>query len=116
MLYSTNNGLYNMEQCILIHSEEWKNIFLNTLIIKIATLSTSQEKVKLKEVDIHGETLNVVNEALSIFDKFLTNTKEYEKIPIIDGDTGEDVDLYQNIDYKVLLSPFDGFFDNIEVK
>lgn len=116
MLYAKDDELLEMENCILKYQEEWKNIFLNMLTIKLAALSNSNKEIKIKEIDIQGEVLVVVDEALSIFDNFLTNTKKYEKIPIIDGDIGEDTTLYQTIDYKVILSPFDGFFDNIEVK
>lgn len=114
--YHKDNQTYNLEQCIWKHSEEWKTIFFNVLQIKVAVLANKKERMKLKEIDIHGMALDVVNEALPVFDKFLTNIKNYKKYATIDPYDNTDITLEQEVDYKVLLHPFDGFFDKLEVK
>lgn len=115
MLYHKDKQSYDLEKCIWRHSEEWKEIFFNVMQTKIALLGNS-ERMKLKEVDIEGIVLDTVNEAISVFDKFLINTKGYKKYSVIDPYDGTDTTLEQDIDYKILLSPFDGFFDKIEVR
>ena len=116
MLYVDNHFTYNLEDCIWRHSEEWKKILFNVLTVKIALLANSEQRMKLKEVDLHGMMLDVVNDAVPIFDKFLTNVKSYRKVPCIDEYDGTDTELYQDVDYKVMLHPFKGFFDSVEVR
>jgi len=115
MLYTDEKFDYSLEKCMWKHSEEWKKIFFNTLTIKISLLSV-QGRIKPKEVDIEGMLMDVVNDAIQVFDKYLINTKGYKKIAIEDEYDGTDTTLYQNIDYQVLLSPFEDFFYDIEVK
>lgn len=116
MLYCNDRGSYNLEECIKLYANEWQQILFNVMKVKIALLSNSKHRIKLKEVDIEGIVLEIINDAVSIFDKFLTNTKEYKKYPIIDGYDGTDITLEQNIDYRYMLSPFRDFFDKIEVR
>ena len=115
MLYTDEKFDYSLEKCMWKHSEEWKKIFFNTLTVKISLLSV-QSRIKPKEVDIEGIIMDVVSDAIQVFDKYLTNIKGYKKITIEDEYNGTDTTLYQNIDYQVLLSPFEDFFYNIEVK
>lgn len=115
MLYTDEKFDYSLERCMWLHSEEWKKIFFNALTIKISLLS-AQRRVKPKEVDIEGMLMDVVNDAIQVFDKYLTNIKGYKKIAIEDDYDGTDTTLYQDIDYKVLLSPFEDFFYDVEVK
>ena len=116
MYYLDEKFGYSLEECMFKHSEEWKKIFLNVLTVKIALLANSKRKMKLKEVDVQGMILDVVNEAIPVFDKFLYNNKGYKKVACIDEYDGSDVDQYEDIDYKIILAPFAGFFDGIEVK
>ena len=115
MLYTDEKFDYTLEKCMWKHSEEWKKIFFNTLTVKISLLSV-QSRIKPKEVDIEGIIMDVVSDAIQVFDKYLTNIKGYKKITIEDEYNGTDTTLYQNIDYQVLLSPFEDFFYNIEVR
>lgn len=116
MLYVDEKFSYSLEECMWKYSEDWKKILFNVLKVKIAVLANKKERMKLKEVDLYGMTLSVINEALPIFDKFLVNIKGYTKQPMIDEYDGTDITLQQEVNYKVLLHPFDGFFDEIEVK
>lgn len=115
MLYSDKNFHYDLEQCIWKHSEEWKKMFFNTLTVKISLLSV-QGRVKPKEVDIEAMLMDVVNDTIKVFDKYLVNIKGYHKVAYVDEYDGSDTTLYQDIDYKVLFKPFDSFLTNIEVK
>lgn len=116
MNYTDGQFHYGMEQLIWKHSEEWSKILFNVLKVKIALLYKEEKRVKPKEIDIEREILDVVNDAIPIFDKYLINIKGYEKYPVIDMADGTDIELIQKIDYKVLLCPFQGFFDMIEVR
>lgn len=107
MYYLDEKNRYSLEECMFKHSEEWKKIFFNVLTVKIVLLVNSKRRMKLKEVDIHGMILDVVNEAIPVFDRFLCN-KGYKKVACINE--------YEDIDYKIILAPFAGFFDRIEVK
>lgn len=115
MYYSDEKFGYSLEECMFKHSEEWKKIFFNVLTVKIVLLVNSKRRMKLKEVDIQGMMLDVVNEAIPVFDRFLCN-KGYKKVACIDEYDGSDIDQYEDIDYKIILAPFAGFFDGIEVK
>lgn len=116
MLYSDGKYSYTLEKLMHIHSEEWKQILFNVLTIEIAVLANNKKRIKLKEVDIEGITSDIAEKAIFSFDKFLVNTKEYTKEPILDEYDGTDITLYQDIDYKVMLAPFEDFFNNIEVR
>ena len=116
MYYSDGEFLYNMEKMMWKHSEEWQRILFNVLKVRIALLANRQQRIRPQDIDIHGVMLDIIDDAIPIFDKFLISVKGYTKYPIIDAYNGEEISAEQDIDYKILLSPFKNFFTNIEVK
>lgn len=116
MYYTKKNFLYSIEEMMWKYSKEWERILFNVLKVRIALLANKQERVRPQDIDIQGVVLDIVNDAIPIFDKFLTSIKGYDKMRVIDEFDGEEIDVEQYIDYKVLLFPFENFFDKIEVK
>ena len=116
MYYTDGKFLYNMEKMMWKHSEEWQKILFNVLKVRIALLANKQQRIRPQDIDIQGVMIDIIDDAIPIFDKFLVSIKGYEKIPFIDGDTGEEINFRQEIDYKILLNPFKNFFTSIKVE
>lgn len=118
MHYTDGKFSYDMQDLIFRHSEIWNEIFINVLKVKIALLYNKEKQhVKPKEIDVHKIVLDIVNETIPIFDKYLVQIKGYEKYGIFDvNDPTYDDTLIQSIDYKEIFYPFKGLFDKIEVR
>ena len=118
MEYTDGTFHYSIEDLIWKHSEEWSEIFTNILKVKIALLYNKEKQhVKPKEIDVHKIILDIVNEAIPVFDKYLVRIKGYEKYSIIDAnDPTYDDTLIQSIDYEKVFIPFKGLFNEIEVR
>ncbi|MBR3208730.1 MAG: hypothetical protein IKF82_00520 [Bacilli bacterium] len=118
MNYTDGKFHYDMNDLIWKHSEAWSEIFTNVLKVKVALLYNKDKRhVKAKEIDIHKIILDVVNDTIPVFDKYLTRIKGYSKYGMFDvNDPTYDDTLIQSIDYTRIFCPFDGLFDEIEVR